>query len=65
MIRRDFVKMLSIATAGAALIRFSRPVPVYGVTVLAKTTLKPQRLWLSGSVRSGCAHMPGIDVLPQ
>ena len=60
MIRRDFVKMLSIATAGAALIRFSRPAPV-----LAKTTPKPQRLWLSGSVRSGCAHMPGIDALPQ
>jgi hypothetical protein len=60
VIRRDFMKMVSIATAGLAFFRFVRPEPA-----VAKLNSKPRRQWLSGSTRSGCAHLPGADLIPQ
>lgn len=60
MIRRDFMKLISIATAGLALFRFARPEPA-----VAQLPPKQRRQWLSGSSRSGCAHLPGADLLPQ
>jgi Ni,Fe-hydrogenase I small subunit len=60
MIRRDFMKLLSIATAGIALLQtpFTKP-------AVANITHKSKRQWLSGSARSGCAHLPNADLLPQ
>lgn len=60
MIRRDFMKLLSIATAGLAVFRSSVSTPVSAAPVT-----KSQRRWLSGSARSGCARIPGYDPLPQ
>ena len=60
MIRRDFMKLLSIATAGLAMFRLSRPTPA-----VAGSPQTHKRQWLSGSSRSGCAHLPGHDLLTQ
>ena len=60
MIRRDFMKLLTIAAAGLTIFQFSRPTPS-----VAGSQHKHQRQWLSGSPRSGCAHRPGHDLLAQ
>lgn len=60
MIRRDFMKLLSIATAGFAFLQISFTKPA-----VAGATHHPKRRWLSGSARSGCAHMPNVDFLAQ
>ena len=58
MIRREFMKLLSIATAGLALFRVAGP----SQTRAAKPPALSQRAWLTGSARSGCAHLPGYNL---
>jgi Ni,Fe-hydrogenase I small subunit len=60
MIRRDFMKLISIAAAGIAFLQTSITKPA-----VAGATHHPKRQWLSGSARSGCAHLPNVDLLPQ
>jgi len=60
MIRRDFMKLLSIATAGVAFMQTPSVKPA-----VAGGKYQPKRQWLSGSARSGCAHLPNALTLPQ
>jgi len=57
MIRRDFMKLLSIASASLAVPKLLRP-----KAVLAQAHDQPRRQWLSGSTRTGCAHYPINDI---
>ncbi len=59
MIRRDFIKMLSIVPAGFAFFRGSNP-----STSVAAQPKTSQRQWLSGSSRTGCARRPAAELLP-
>lgn len=60
MIRRDFMKLISIAAMGLAAFGFPRP-----NSVVAQPAPKQRRQWLSGSTRSGCAQIPAPDTLIQ
>lgn len=52
MIRRDFMRLVSIVTAGLA---FFRLLPVSTHAALPIASIK--RPWLSGSARTGCARL--------
>ncbi len=56
MIRREFMKLVSIATAGMAVFRLGQTSRAIDLTPTSS-----RRQWLHGSARSGCAHFPDAD----